>query len=300
MFRRGPDGSNNVRMLAVVLALGLAGCISESDELDPVNDQGERVSDETSSLNGFWDGGLNQTEDLRVLVYNGNVYARNTSDGFYGSVLVNDDLRRVSMDLGALGLNAASSDADAQWVADGVDNLYALDLQIYTLTVTNDAMQGTAEINGGDTSLVLLQRDGTWDEDAPLNKLVKSGTWLSGSYQMVTSSATGGVSFQVNSTTSPTCSFNGLLKQLDVRFNLYAVDMSARNSCPAFNDESASGYAGFNTDGDLEFYLRSNDTSSLLFFTFTPPVGATPPADNEESVDDTAPPAEDSVPETGV
>lgn len=274
-----------MRMLAMVLALGLVGCISESDDLDPVNDQGERVSRETSSLNGFWDGGLNQTDDLRVLVYNGNVYARNDSDGFYGSVLVNDDLRRVSMDLVSLGLNAASSDTDMQWIADGVNNDYQLVLQLYSQEASNDSAQGTAEINTTDAALVLLQRDGTWDEVAPLSKLVKSGTWQSGSYQMVTSNATGGVSFQVNSTTSPTCSFNGLLKQLDVRFNLYAVDMTARSNCPAFNDEPASGYAGFNADGNLEFYLRSNDTTTLLFFTFTPPAGATPP------------PAEETIPE---
>lgn len=287
MLRRGPDGSDNVRMLAMVLALGLAGCISESDELDPVNDRGERVSGETSSLNGFWDGGLNQTEDLRVLVYNGNVYARNTSDGFYGSVLVNNDLRRISMDLVSLGLNTASSDTDMQWIADGANNDYQLDLQLYSQDASDDSAQGTAEINATDAALVLLQRDGTWDEDALLTKLEKSGTWQSGSYQMVTSQATGGVSFQVNSTTTPTCSFNGLLKQLDVRFNLYAVDMSARKNCPAFNDEPASGYAGFNADGNLEFYLRSNNTSSLLFFSFTPPAGTTPPPDTEPPAGET-------------
>ena len=276
-----------MRMLAMVLALGLAGCISESDELDPVNDQGERVSGATSSLNGFWDGGLNQTEDLRVLVYNGNVYARNTSDGFYGSVSVNNDLRRISMDLVSLGLNTASSDTDMQWIADGANNDYQLDLQLYSQDASNDSAQGTAEINTTDAALVLLQRDGTWDEDALLTKLEKSGTWQSGSYQMVTSKATGGVSFQVNSTTTPTCSFNGLLKQLDVRFNLYAVDMSARKNCPAFNDEPASGYAGFNADGNLEFYLRSNNTSSLLFFSFPQPAGATPPPDTEPSAGET-------------
>ncbi len=42
-----------MRIVAMILALGLVGCISESDELDPVNDQGERVSGATSSLNGF-------------------------------------------------------------------------------------------------------------------------------------------------------------------------------------------------------------------------------------------------------
>src|SRR5690606_31687603 len=265
----------------MILALGLVGCISESDELDPVNDQGERVSGNTTTLNGFWDGGLNQAEDLRVLIYKGNLYARNTSDGFYGSVLLNDDLSRVSMDLVSLGLNTASSDADAQWVADGTNNDYQLDLQLYSQEAANDSAQGTAEMNTTDAALVLLQRDGTWDEDAPLRKLVKNGKWESGSYQMVTSNATGGVSFQVNSTTSPTCSFNGLLKILDVKFNLYEVEMSARSNCPALNDEPASGFAGFNTDGNLEFYLRSNETSSLLFFTFTPPAGTTQPPATE-------------------
>lgn len=260
---------------AVVTTCLLTGCLAE-DKKDaatvPVNnEQGQLVTTPTVSLNGFWDGGFDQQDDMRLLIFNGNVYARNATSGFYGTVELDNDLLRATMSLDALVLSANSSDTDRQWVADGVRSDYSIDeLQLYTLEARNDALQGTASVNGLDSRLLLLQRDGTWSSRATLAKLVRTGVWESNEYRLVTNNAINGVSFQGNSTTPISCTFSGFLQTLNTNNNLYAVTLNKRSSCPAFNDTSATGYAGFNAEGDLAFYLR-NSSNELLFMTFTPP-----------------------------
>src|SRR5690606_40393470 len=114
--------------------------------------------------------------------------------------------------------------------------------------------------------------------------LTSAGEWTNSSYALRFSSPAPKselVTFKAVAEPDSGCSFSGSLDlENGGRNNLYKVAISKRENCPAFN-EPASGYAGFNVDGNLEFYLRSNNTSSLLFFSFTPPAGTTPPPDTE-------------------
>lgn len=271
------------RYCAIATVCLLGGCLAD-DKKDVVtapinNEQGQVITLPTVSLNGFWDGGFDQQDDMRLLIFNGNVYARNAGSGFYGTVALDNDFLRATMTLEALALNVNSSDTDRQWIADGVRSDYSVDeLQLYTLEARNDALQGAASVNGIDSRLLLLQRDGTWSSQATLAKLVRTGVWESNGYRLVTNNAINGVSFQGNSTTLISCSFSGVLQTLNTTNNLYSVTLNNRSSCPAFNDTSATGYAGFNAEGDLEFYLR-NSSNELLFMTFTPPAMPEPTPD---------------------
>jgi len=283
MLRRGPDGSNNVRMLAMVLTLRLAGCISESDELDPVNDQGERVSGATSSLNGFWSSPAGSSSNVRALIYNGIVYAFDDSNGYYGSTdLLSDGT--TPTELFAYALNTASG-IGPEVVADGAPSDYLWDV---LLSGDNDVLFGPYSVNGVSQGNVRLEKDDTWGNQAPLRLLTSAGEWTNSSYALrFTSPAPKSelVTFKAVAEPDSGCSFSGSLDlENGGRNNLYKVAISKRENCPAFN-EPASGYAGFNADGDLEFYLGSTDTTSLLFFTFTPPAGTTQPPATEPPTD---------------
>jgi len=275
-------------LLVPGITLMLVGCIAEEDKASVTNEQGEPVSDPTLTLNGFWDGQINQTTDIRMLIYNGNVYARDSSNGYYGTTLLNNSTRWSSMALNATGITAADDTAKA-YAAEGSDLNYDLSLLLTSLFSSNDSLQGNLLIDGSTPGFVSVTRDGTWNNNARLSKLVKTGAWTAGDYQMVTNTAAGGVSFQGDATSTPGCTFSGLLTELETSHNLYGVSLTERSNCVAFNDMPASGYAGFNSDGDLEFYLRSDDSGSLLFMTFTPPAGTTTTTTTDTTTDTTVP-----------
>lgn len=258
----------------LALSINLTGCIAEDDDDEIVNDQGETITDQTASLSGFWNGQFNQTTDLRVLIYNGNVYGLDADNGYYGDIVLNAGNRTVIADLTAYALNTDSDSTAKQFIADGNEADYELDTQLSSLQATDDSLFGGYSVDGTSTGNILLTRDGTWENNSPLSALIKTGKWTATNYELVTTRAGERVTFTGVSTDSANagCIFRGELTTIDTNFNLYRATLSEREDCPAFNESEVPGFAGFNSDGDLEFYFRASN--SLLFMTFTPPADA--------------------------
>jgi hypothetical protein len=61
----------------------ITGCIVEDKKDDnPINSVGKEVDDRLLGLNSFCNGGFDQTETLRVLIYNGDVYGIDADKAF--------------------------------------------------------------------------------------------------------------------------------------------------------------------------------------------------------------------------
>lgn len=267
-------------LLITSAALLLGGCIAEDNKNDITNEQGDVVSDPTLTLNGFWDGALNagatSAEALRVLIYNGNFYALGQNEGYYGTLVLNGSDDTVVGVLKSYTLNANSDASALQMVADGVESDIDLDMQRASLSAVDDSLFGGFSVDGSPAGNIELTDDGTWTTNSPLSKLSVVGKWTatgSASYELVMTRSGAGITFTGVTTDASGCKFNGTISTLDVEYNLYKVSMASRSSCPAFNTTDASGYAGFNGSGQLEFYLRKG--SDLLFMTFTPPATTT-------------------------
>ncbi|MFC3679353.1 hypothetical protein [Bacterioplanoides pacificum] len=261
-----------MRILILTACLTLGGCIAEDDPQDIINDQGDSVSDQTLSLSGFWDGQFNQSTDIRMLIYNGNVYALDGNNGYYGTVSLNSGDQTALINATAYALNSASDSTAEQLIADGNDAAYVLDTQLSSLFVSNDSLFGSYSIDGTSSGNIKLTRDGTWSNNSPLSALTVVGSWSASNHELVMTRAGSGVTFTGVSTATGNsgCNFRGRLETIDSNYNLYRAVLSSREDCPAFNN-SATGYAGFNSEGELEFYLRANN--ALLFMTFAPPAG---------------------------
>lgn len=263
-------------LLITSAALLLGGCIAEDKKSDITNEQGDVVSDPTLTLNGFWDGALNpgatSAEALRVLIYNGNFYALGQNEGYYGTLVLNGSDDTVVGVLKSYTLNTNSDATALQMVADGVESDIDLDMQLASLSAVDDSLFGGFSVDSSPAGNIELTGDGTWTVNSPLSKLTVVGKWTatgSASYELVMTRSDAGVTFTGVTTDASGCKFNGTINTLDVEYNLYKVSMASRSSCPAFNTTDASGYAGFNSSGQLEFYLRKG--TDLLFMTFTPP-----------------------------
>lgn len=264
-----------VRILMVLWAIGLTGCIAERDT-EVVNEQGNNVGSATLSLNGFWDGEYDGTAGLRVLIYDGVVYAVDGTSGYYGTLTFNTGDRTVPTNLTAYALNPLMNTAASNRVADGAESEYFWDV---LLIVPNNSLFGVYSINGTNRGNILLSREGTWSDNSPLSKLIVPGTWTATGYELAFSSiSNNAVTFKGVSTTTPAtgCNFEGRITNIDTNNNLYRVSLASQESCPAFNETNATGYAGFNEDDELEFYLRSSSGDSLMFMVFTPPAATTP------------------------
>lgn len=271
------------------ISLALGGCIAEDDPETVVNEQGETVTDPTVALNGFWDGVLNEgatsEANMRVLIYNGNLYAVDENSGYYGTTVLDDSDQMAVMALTSYALSAASDTDAEQYIANGSEHEVDFDVQLASISSSNDSLFGGFSIDGTASGNVELTRDGTWRNNAPLSKLTLTGKWTATGYEMVMSSSAAGVSFTGVTTDDSGCQFTGSISTLDTDYNLYRVSMTERSSCPDFNENSASGYAGFNTDGELEFYLRKDP--DLLFMTFAPPADSTDTTDTTTDTTDT-------------
>lgn len=275
-----------MRLFPILMIAGaavLAGCIAEEDKNDVTNEQGDKVNDPTVALNGFWDGQFDQAGDLRVLVYNGNVYALDETNGYYGTVLLNDDTSRATFALTAYTLTEADTTGN-QYVADGPSEDYNLSGLLFSSTADNDTLVGDYE-NDTLTGSFLLEDDGTWSNNSDLDNL--AGKWTATGYEFYVQPLTGKASYKGISTDGSGCTFEGEITLLDETEALYAVSLIERKNCAGFNETDASGYAAVNADGNLEVYLRKNN--DLLFMIFTAPVSDTTTDDTttDDTTDDT-------------
>ena len=279
-----------MRIFALGCVVLLAGCIAERDD-DIVNEQGNIVGSATLSLNGFWDGDYDGAGDLRVLIYEGVVYAVDDTNGYYGTLTFNTTDRTVPTNLTSYALNPLMNTAGSNRTADGAEAAYFWDVQLASITANNDSLFGGYSIDGTNTGNVQLTREGTWSDNSPLSKLTAAGKWTATGYELVFSGNTANsVTFTGVASPASGCIFRGNVTNLDPDNNLYRVVLTKQESCPAFNENNATGYAGFNADGDLEFYLRSNTGNSLYFMTFTPPAAATPtPTPDPDAADPETP-----------
>ena len=265
--------------LVLTAVLGLTGCMAEDDD-EVTNEQGQTVTDQTVALSGFWDGQLNQTTDLRLLIYNGNVYGRDADNGYYGTITLNAGDQTSLASLTSYAMNAGSDTAANQLIADGNSAAYEFDTQLSSLSASNDSLFGPYNVDNTPTGNVQLTRDGTWDNNSPLSALTKTGKWTASTYELVITRAGDSATFTGVSTDAGNagCNFRGRLSNIDSNYNLYRATLTQREDCVAFNTTDVSGFAGFNTDGELEFYFRDNN--AMLFMTFTPPADQTSGGDS--------------------
>ena len=260
-----------MRLLSIVLtasALVLGGCIAEED--DPItNEQGEEVSDPTAALNGFWDGQFDQSGALRVLIYNGNVYALDETNGYYGTVVLDDDSQMATFALTAYTLSENDTSGN-QYVADGSEEEFDLSGLLYSGESSDDTLVGDYSNDSTDGSF-LLTDDGTWDNNSALSTL--AGKWTATGYEFYVETLSGKASFKGISTDASGCTFDGYFRLLDKAYSLYEVELTERKNCNAFNETDAEGYAAINADGELELYLRKD--TDLLFMIYTAPATTT-------------------------
>lgn len=255
-------------LLLTASSLLLGGCIAEEDS--PVtNEQGNEVSDPTVALNGFWDGQFDQTGALRVLIYNGNVYALDETNGYYGTVALNSDSQIATFALTAYTLSENDTSGN-QYVADGSEEDYNLTGLLFSNEISDDTLVGDFE-NDTATGSFSLTNDGTWDTNSALSKL--AGKWTATGYEFYVETLSSKASFKGISTDSSGCTFEGYFRLLDKNDALYEVELTERKNCNAFNETDATGYAAINADGELEVYLRKD--TDLMFMIYTAPATTT-------------------------
>lgn len=266
-------------LLTALAAFILTGCIAEEDKNDVTNEQGETVADTTVAMNGFWDGQFDQAGDLRVLIYNGNVYGLDENNGYYGTVLLNDDTSRATFALTAYTLTEADTTGN-QYVADGPSEDYSLSGLLFSSTADDDTLVGDYE-NDSLSGSFLLEDDGTWENNSDLDDL--AGKWTATGYEFYIQPLSGKASYKGISTDGTGCTFEGEITLMNDKEALYELTLTERKNCSGFNETDATGYAAVNVDGNLEVYLRKNN--DLLFMIFTAPVTET--ATDDTATDDT-------------
>lgn len=260
------------RSILISSLLLLSACLpEEKEDTNPTNSVGEEVDDTSLALNGFWNGGLDQTETLRMLIYNGDVYGLDSDKAFFGT-LESPSLEEVDFELTAFPF-AYEDTANNEYVADGNTTSYTIN----GLLATSSTLVGDFETDGGEFGSITISNDGTFSNNSSLTSL--AGKWTTTDLEMNITSR--GRFHGVNNGTNKDCSFEGQFSLLNVGDALMALAINRRN-CDDFNGD-ATGFAALNADGNLEIYSKMG--SSLLFMTFTAPTassGTTPP-DTETS-----------------
>lgn len=264
--------------LAIVMSFFLlSACLPEEEkeeDTNPINSSGVEVDDASLGLNGFWVGGFNQTETLKLLIYNGDVFGIDADKAFFGTV---DSTAESSFQFTLLGYSLSYLDTvNEEYASDGGAISYTIDgrlfnfaeLEIAASFDTNDAPFG--EFN--------VINDKSYSSNSSLSSLV--GMWTTAKYQLRIDREGG---FIMLDTSDSGCVSNGRISLLDNTNSLMALNIS-RDKCEEFNG-NASGYAAINLDGELEFYSKLGN--SLLFMTFAAPTstgGTTTTETSEEEV----------------
>ncbi|MEN9465993.1 MAG: hypothetical protein RL217_2174 [Pseudomonadota bacterium] len=253
-----------MRALFFVLTLFLAGCLAE-DKKDP--------PPALNQLNGFWNGQFDQAGSLRVLLYEGEVFMRDASMGYYGSLTYSAADQRAALRLTSYTLGLNDTDAQ-QYATTGAGQAVAMNGLFYTGAALPQLVGDyQASVNGS----FILTQDGTWANPSAFSYV--AGQWHAQGLDLRINAENQNkvefkaISAQVAGSTAAQagCTFSGDLRLIDVKHPLYRVSLKERKGCADFN-QVAEGFAAINAAGLLEFYLRSG--SSLLFMIFQP--GAEP------------------------
>lgn len=249
------------RSILIGCLLLLSACLpEEKDDTNPTNSIGEEVDDTSLALNGFWNGGLDQTETLRMLIYNGDVYGLDSDKAFFGT-LESPSAEEVDFELTAFPFSYEDA-TNNEYVADGNTTRYTIN----GLLATNTTVVGDFETDGGEFGSLTINNDGTFSNNSSLTSL--AGKWTTADLEMNITSR--GRFHGVNNGTNKDCSFEGQFSLLNVGDVLMAISINRRN-CDDFNGD-ATGFAALNVDGNLEIYSKMG--SSLLFMTLTAPTSS--------------------------
>lgn len=250
-----------MRISVWLMALLLSGCIAVDDDDDnPRNSEGDEVDDTSLALNGFWNGGFDQTDTLRILIYNGDVYALDDELGFFGSVTSPAD-EEIDMTLTAYPF-AFDDENNNEYVADGI----AVNYTINGLQATLTSIVGSYETDKNDFGSFNIENDGSYTNNSSLTGL--TGQWTTTDLQLNVTSR--GRFLGVNTSADSNCSFEGQFEIIDQRQSLMTFTVNRRN-CDDYNGD-ATGLAAINADGELELYSRNGN--ALLFMKFSAPTGS--------------------------
>lgn len=248
-----------MRTLSVLLSLLLlSGCLAE-DKKDP--------PPASSQLNGFWNGQFDQAGSLRMLIYEGEVFARDANSSYYGSLSYSAANQRAALRLSSYALELNDADAK-QYASTGA----GLSVQLNGLFYTGATLpQLIGDYQAASSGSFILTQDGTWSNPSALSYL--AGPWYTQGLDLrINGEAEGkaefkAISAQIAGAPAPQagCTFSGELWLIDALHPLYRVKLTERKACSHIN-VAAEGFAARNAEGALEFYLRSG--SSLLFMSF--------------------------------
>jgi hypothetical protein len=261
----------------------IIGCIAEDkDDKNPINSVGQVVDDTSLGLNGFWNGGFDQTETLRVLIYNGDVYGLDGDKAFFGTV---ESPKVEEVDFSVTAYPFSYEDvSNLEFVADGAATAYSINGLLATTTL----LVGSFETDSSEFGALTLTNDTSFSNNSSLTSLV--GKWTTTDLEINITSR--GRFIGVNNGAGKDCSFEGQIDLINAGESLLALTLNRRN-CDDFNGD-ATGFVAINGEGALELYSKMG--SSLLFMTFAAPTSAgnsttteTPaeentPAGNEETV----------------
>lgn len=258
----------------------ISGCIAEDKKKDenPTNSQGNTVDNTALALNGFWKGGFDQTDTLKVLIYNGDVYALDADKAFFGTVISPKE-EEVDFKLTAYPLSYTDK-PNLEFVAGGTATNYTINgLLAAKTTVVGDFETGSAVFGA-----LTINNDETFTNNSSFTALV--GKWTTADLELNITSK--GRFHGVNNGTGKNCSYEGQFTIIKPSESLLSFTMNRRN-CDDFNGDSA-GFAAINGDKKLELYGKMG--TSLLFMTFTPPAAAsTTPTTTDPTTPTTTDPA---------
>ncbi len=255
-------------VIAAALLLLTACLPEEKDDTNPINSLGDEVDDTSLALNGFWNGGLDQTETLRMLIYNGDVYGIDADKAFFGT-LASPTVEEVDFDLSAFPLSYEDS-ANNEFVADGNMTAYIIN----GLLATSTTIVGDFETDAGEYGSLTLTNDGSFANNSSLANL--AGKWTTTDLELNITSL--GNFHGVNNGVDQNCSFEGKIKLINASDALMTITLNRRR-CDDFNGDS-NGFAAINEEGELEIYSKMG--SSLLFMTFNAPAATTTSTETEE------------------
>ncbi len=258
---------SKIKILIFLVFISLiTGCIAEDKEDEnPINSVGEEVDDTSLGLNGFWNGGFEQTDTLRVLIFNGDVYGLDALNAFFGTV-ESPSQEEVDFSLTAYPLSYIDA-ANFEFVADGTATTYTIN----GLLATTTSLVGDYATDGNEFGSLALTNDGTFSNNSALTSL--AGKWTTTTLEMNITSR--GRFHGVNNGLDKDCSFEGQINLINSGDSLLALTIN-RRECDDFNGDS-TGFAAINAEGELELYSKMG--SSLLFMKFAAPAtsGSTAP-----------------------
>ncbi|WP_369856186.1 hypothetical protein [Candidatus Thalassolituus haligoni] len=250
--------------LLVVFSTLMTACISISSDDDGVtNAEGQTVNAETLTLNGFWDGQLDQAGSLRILMYQGIIFGLDESRGYYGSINLDSSTQIANLDLTAYAITASDATA-GHYLADGSSVDYLMEGLVYTTASTSDTLVGDYDSDRGAGSFLLMD-DATWNNNAGV--ALVTGQWQAGDYSLYITSLGSRASLKAISAASGGCTFDGFIEPVNQQYNLYNVTLTERKNCSDYNATNVPGYATITAAGALEFFLF--DTGSLYYMIYT-------------------------------